>query len=80
MHLPVLASIAPPRPNAVDQDAHVANGVRAYCQRHGYDSSTTQGAIAWGLRSPGSTLKRAADGCKRADVLHQRAQPTPVLA
>jgi hypothetical protein len=54
--------------------------VRRHCLRHGYDASTTTGAIAWALKAPGSTLQQVAAGNRRADQLHDRAKPAPVHA
>jgi hypothetical protein len=78
----MLATLAQidPTPDATDQGAHVATAVRRHCLRHGYDASTTTGAIAWALKAPGSTLQQVAAGNRRADQLHDRAKPAPVHA
>lgn len=72
--------IDPSTPDVADQAAHVATAVRRHCLRHGYSASTTTGAIAWALKSPGSTLLQVAAGNRRADQLHLRDQSPPVPA
>ncbi len=53
-------------------DSDIVIGVRSYCHRLGYDASTTEAAIQWALRSPGSTLLAIRAGRDRADQLHAR--------
>lgn len=54
------------------RDSQVADGVRRYCRRMHYDPSTTESAINWALRAPGSTLTAIRSGHDRADQLHHR--------
>lgn len=58
--------------SANDHGSDIHAGVRRYCRERSYDTSTTEAAIQWALRSPGSTLLAIAAGRNRADQLHAR--------
>lgn len=59
-----------------ERDHDVTVAVRKHCLAIGCDTSNTQAAIAWALKSPGHTLQAIRDGRTRAHQLRER-QPTP---
>ena len=58
------------------RDTDIAVGVRRHCLAIGCNTSNTQAAIAWALKSPGHTLQAIREGRKRAEQLRDR-QPEP---
>lgn len=58
-------------------DVEVTKAVRRHAHAIGCDSSNTQAAIAWALRSPGHTLQAVREGRRRAEQLRGRQAAVP---